>query len=70
MKIHRDALAQATDDQLKALRDNVLRHWDGIEDDEITVVQEGWPGTDAPTLLVNMGGMITIGIEPDGYTHS
>lgn len=69
MKVHRDALANATDEQLKALRDNVLKSWAHIPDDGVTVSQ------DLSTLMVYLraeeqSSPFVIGIEPDGYTHS
>lgn len=68
MKIHRDAIAKATDEQLLALRDNVLAHWDRVDDEDITIVLE--PNISRPpTLMISMAGFV-IGIEPDGYTHS
>lgn len=73
MRIHRSALAGATDEQLRALRDNVLKHWQHIPDGNIVVSQEwGEPGD---ALIVTLkapeqDSAFVIGIEPDGYTHS
>jgi hypothetical protein len=66
MKIHRDVIAEATDEQLKALRDNILKDkWMHVPDDKITVylVYGG-------TIMVNLHDVMLIGIEKDGYTHS
>lgn len=70
MHIHRDALTHATDKQLIALRDNVLKHWEHVPDDGVTVIH------DLGTLMVylrtvpNRPPVFVLGIEPDGYTHS
>lgn len=70
MKIHRDALANATDEQLKALRDNVLKHWQHVPDEGVIIIH------DLGTLMVylrtvpDQPPVIVVGIEPDGYTHS
>lgn len=71
MKIHRDVISGATDAQLKALRDNVLNHWQHIPDDGITIVRE--IAGDAIMVFLkapDQAAAFTIGIEPDGYTHS
>lgn len=70
MKIHRSVIAEATDEQLLALRDRVLKgRWEHIDDEDITVYLE-W-GT-VMVILRNSqhDSAFVIGIEKDGYTHS
>lgn len=69
MKIHRMALENATDEQLKALRDNVLSKWKHIPDDGISIAMS------FDTLMVALqakeqSSPFVLGIEKDGYTHS
>lgn len=69
MKVHRSVLANATDEQLRALRDNVLKgKWEHIPDDNIAL----WSlsGTLMVELIAENGHPFVIGIETDGYTHS
>ena len=73
MNIPREALAQATDEQLIAFRDNVLKNWQHVPDEGISVWTEF-----GGTLMVALkhtstegrNSTFVVGIEPDGYTHS
>lgn len=65
MKVSKAALANATDEQLIALRDNVLKHWQQLHDDDIEIRTEIL----GAAIMVYLPDIV-IGIEPDGYTHS
>jgi hypothetical protein len=63
LSITAGVIQQATDEQWKALRDNVVAegHWENSKCDLIFM--------DHGTLFVRMDSIL-IGIEKDGYTHS
>lgn len=65
MQISRRALVAATPTQLKALQALLDSHWEHVPEDKISAYLDF-----GNTIMVNMGDIMLIGIEPDGYTHS
>lgn len=69
MIVHRDTLANATDEQTLALR-TLLQSWRNVADADVRV----YPEMLGPAIMVDFkmpgGTTFTVGIEKDGYTHS